>query len=42
MAAARNLAISLANIAGWKNIPQANDYYRTHADHALQLLGLTM
>jgi predicted transposase YbfD/YdcC len=42
MASARNLAISLANIAGWKNIPQANDHYRTHATDALQLLGLNI
>jgi predicted transposase YbfD/YdcC len=42
MAAARNLAISLANIAGWKNIPQANDHYRTHTTDALQLLGLSI
>lgn len=42
MAAARNLAISLANTAGWKNIPQANDHYRTHATDALQLLGLSI
>jgi predicted transposase YbfD/YdcC len=42
MATARNLAISLANIAGWKHIPQANDHYRTHPTDALQLLGLNM
>ena len=42
MASARNLAISLANIAGWKNIPQANDHYRTHPTDALQLLGLNI
>ncbi len=42
MAAARNLAISLANTAGWKNIPQANDHYRTHPTDALQLLGLNI
>ena len=42
MASVRNLAISLARTAGWTNIPQANDHYRAYADHALQLLGLTM
>ena len=42
MASARNLAISLANTAGWKNIPQANDHYRTHPTDALQLLGLNI
>jgi predicted transposase YbfD/YdcC len=42
MASARNQAIDLAQIAGFTNIPQANDHYRNRPDQALQLLGLTM
>jgi hypothetical protein len=30
MASTRDLAISLADIVGWTNIPQANDHYRAH------------
>lgn len=41
MAAFRNLAISLARLAGFKNIARANDHYRDHPADALHLLGLT-
>jgi predicted transposase YbfD/YdcC len=42
MASARNQAINLARVAGFKNIPQANDHYKARPDQALQMLGLTM
>lgn len=42
MATCRNLAISLARLAGWHGIPQAHDHYRAHPDQAAQLLGLNM
>jgi hypothetical protein len=42
MANLRNLAISLARLAGFKNIAQAIDHYRSHPADALHLLGLTM
>jgi hypothetical protein len=42
MATLRNLAISLARIAGFKNIAQAIDHYRSHPADALHLLGFTM
>jgi len=41
MATCRNLAISLAHLAGWTTIPAAHDYYRAHPDEAAHLLGLT-
>ncbi|WP_165967060.1 ISAs1 family transposase [Actinomadura sp. 7K507] len=41
MAGLRNLAIALANLMGWTNIAAANDHYRAHPTHALQLLDLT-
>ena len=42
MASIRNQAISLARTAGWTNIAQAIDHYRSHPADALQLLGLIM
>jgi predicted transposase YbfD/YdcC len=42
MATLRNLAISLARLAGFKNIAQAIDHYRSHPADALHLLGLTL
>lgn len=41
LASLNNLAISLAHLAGWRNIRAAHDHYRNHPGHALQLLGLT-
>lgn len=41
LATCRNLAISLARLAGWDNIPAAHDHYRAHPDEAVHLLGLT-
>lgn len=41
MAGLRNLAIALTDLMGWTNIAAANDHYRAHPDHALQLLDLT-
>ena len=41
MATCRNLAISLAHLAGWDTAPAAHDYYRAHPDQATHLLGLT-
>lgn len=41
MAGLRNPAIALADLMGWTNIAAANDHYRAHPDHALQLLDLT-
>ncbi|XRQ05933.1 ISAs1 family transposase [Actinomadura welshii] len=41
MAGLRNLAIALNHLMGWTNIAAANDHYRAHPDHALQLLDLT-
>lgn len=41
MAAFRNLAISLARLAGHKNIAAANDHYRDHPADVLHLFGLT-
>jgi predicted transposase YbfD/YdcC len=42
MAGLRNLAISLTRLMGWTNITAATDHYRTHPDHAVQLLDLTI
>jgi predicted transposase YbfD/YdcC len=42
MAGLRNLAIALTRLIGWTNIAAANDHYRTHPDHALQLLDLAI
>jgi len=41
MATFRNLAISLARLAGFNNIAAATDHYRAHPTDALHLLGLT-
>jgi predicted transposase YbfD/YdcC len=41
MAAFRNLAISLARLAGFNNIAAATDHYRARPADALHLLGLT-
>lgn len=41
MATFRNLAVSLARLAGFKNIAAAIDHYRAHPTDALHLLGLT-
>ena len=41
IATCRNLAISLAHLAGWTGIPAAHDHYRAHPDEAAHLLGLT-
>ncbi|MER6686209.1 ISAs1 family transposase [Streptomyces olivaceoviridis] len=38
MAAFRNLAIALARSIGWDNMAAAIDYYRSHPDHALDLI----
>jgi predicted transposase YbfD/YdcC len=42
MAGLRNLAIALQHIMGWTNHAESCDHYRTHPDHALQLLGLAI
>lgn len=42
MATLRNLAISLARLAGFKNIAQAIDHYRSHPADALHLFGFTI
>jgi predicted transposase YbfD/YdcC len=38
MAGFRNLAIALARSMGWNNMAAAIDYYRSHPDHALDLI----
>ncbi|MFF3878161.1 ISAs1 family transposase [Streptomyces sp. NPDC001978] len=38
MATFRNLAIALARLTGWTNTAEAIDYYRSHPDHALDLI----
>ncbi|RZB13254.1 ISAs1 family transposase [Streptomyces sp. F001] len=38
MAGFRNLAIALARSIGWDNMAAAVDYYRSHPDHALDLI----
>ncbi|MFJ5036145.1 hypothetical protein ACIQB5_51275, partial [Streptomyces sp. NPDC088560] len=38
MAGFRNLAITLARSTGWDNMAAAVDYYRSHPDHALDLI----
>lgn len=42
MAGLRNLAIALTRLMGWTNIAAANDHYRSHPDHAIQLLDLAI
>ncbi|WP_274919539.1 ISAs1 family transposase [Streptomyces sp. WZ-12] len=38
MAALRNTALALAELAGWHNHAAAVDHYRSHPDHALDLI----
>ncbi|MFE4887579.1 transposase [Streptomyces sp. NPDC056701] len=38
LATFRNLAIALAHLVGWTNHAAAADHYRSHPDHALDLL----
>lgn len=38
MAALRNTALALAEVAGWHNHAAAVDHYRSHPDHALDLI----
>jgi predicted transposase YbfD/YdcC len=38
MATFRNLAIGLAHLVGWHNQAAAADHYRSHPDHALDLI----
>ncbi|GAA1935370.1 hypothetical protein GCM10009716_48000 [Streptomyces sodiiphilus] len=38
MASFRNTAIALARLAGWDNMAAPTDYYRSHPDHALDLI----
>jgi hypothetical protein len=40
MASLRNLVIGLTRLFGWQNTAAALDHYRSHPDHAIQLLGL--
>ncbi|MFF9490629.1 ISAs1 family transposase [Streptomyces sp. NPDC014676] len=39
MAAFRNIAIALAGSMGWANMTAATDYYRSHPEHALDLIA---
>ncbi|WP_372412149.1 ISAs1 family transposase [Streptomyces luteireticuli] len=41
LATFRNLAIGLANLAGWTNCAAATDHYRSRPDHALDLIKPT-
>ncbi|MFJ7268011.1 ISAs1 family transposase [Streptomyces sp. NPDC099050] len=41
LATFRNLAIALAHLVGWTNHAQAVDHYRSHPDHALDLITPT-
>ncbi|MGI5517402.1 ISAs1 family transposase [Streptomyces sp. CA-106131] len=38
MASLRNTALALAELAGWRNHAAAVDHYRSHPDHALDLI----
>lgn len=38
MAALRNTALGLADLAGWRNLAAAVDHYRSHPAHALDLI----
>ncbi|WP_369394601.1 hypothetical protein AB5J72_49115 [Streptomyces sp. CG1] len=38
MATFRNFAIALARFTAWTNTAEATDYYRSHSDHALDLI----
>lgn len=38
MASLRNTAPALAELAGWRNHAAAVDHYRSHPDHALDLI----
>lgn len=38
MATFRNIAIALARLTGWTNTAHATDYYKSHPDHALDLI----
>lgn len=41
MATLRNIAIGLAHSVGWHNMAAATDHYRSHPDHALDLITPT-
>ncbi|WP_171076193.1 ISAs1 family transposase [Streptomyces sp. YIM 121038] len=41
LAAIRNLAIALAHLVGWTNHTEATDHYRSHPEHALDLIAPT-
>ncbi|WP_262505312.1 hypothetical protein [Streptomyces sp. TRM68367] len=41
MAALRNTALALAELVGWRNHAAAVDHYRSHPDHALDLIKPT-
>ncbi|MFD4248098.1 ISAs1 family transposase [Streptomyces sp. NPDC058525] len=41
LATLRNLSIALAHLIGWANHAQAVDHYRSHPDHALDLITPT-
>ncbi|MFI6063188.1 hypothetical protein [Streptomyces sp. NPDC051286] len=38
MASLRNTVLALAELAGWRNHAAAVDHYRSHPDHALDLI----
>lgn len=40
MATLRNTATSIIGLMGWDSVPEANDHYRDHSQHALQAIGL--
>ncbi|WP_102922586.1 ISAs1 family transposase [Streptomyces noursei] len=41
LATLRNLAIALAHLVGWTNHAEATDHYRSHPNHALDLITPT-